>query len=195
MSHYNLLIVEDEKELQEGLAKFLGKHYTTDVAENGKDALQQWKNQIYDLLLVDVRMPEMSGTDFIKKIRKLQPYVQIVILSGQALREEAIEAVNAHVHAFLKKPVNYPQLLQSLEDALEKRDSAIVALDNLVKVKPRKFLTIGETEMMAQDLYDELRRGTPFGQKYIRDFRRSLTEYGEVDEPWDEDFDDQEEME
>jgi two-component system alkaline phosphatase synthesis response regulator PhoP len=117
MVKHNILIVEDDQNILQELKKNLeDEGYDVDPADNGRTAFNLWKKNIYDLVLVDLRIPEIDGRDLIDKIKSRQPYTQIIILSGQGMEDDLIDAVNKHVFKYLKKPVDLEEFLCDLGD-------------------------------------------------------------------------------
>ena len=116
-----LLVIDDEmvmRETMEAILETLG--YEVEVAENGKSGLEkfQQKPDSFDLVLMDMIMPEMNGRDCFFEIRKIRPHMKIVLTSGYS-DEGDLNEVQAHgLNGFLRKPYNKASLSQAVAEAL-----------------------------------------------------------------------------
>lgn len=116
---YNVVIADDESIIREGIAGMvpwenLGFSLAA-MAENGVDALHKAKIHQPDLIITDIRMPQMDGLDLIKKIRRVLPDCKIIILSGHGEFEYAKRALQLGVTDFLLKPIDFVILYEVLE--------------------------------------------------------------------------------
>jgi len=178
MNNYSILLVEDDENLLSEYQRILNqKGYHVNTANNGREGLNLWKKNIYDLVLADLRMPELDGMELIKKIKKNQPLTQVIILSGEGREGDMFDAVNQHVFNYLKKPINLPDLLDSISRAISNRDMVLIALEQMVKKSPNQpeILENGQT-FTPKRLYDEVRKNTPYGQKFYKSLKTVLTD-------------------
>jgi len=110
-----LLLVEDDESVyrleKEMLSMFFNKIHH---AANGKIALEMYKSNKYDLILSDVKMPEMSGIDLIRAIKEINKEQSIVIVSAQNDSQTLFEIINIGVDSFILKPFNVEQTINSL---------------------------------------------------------------------------------
>lgn len=121
---YELLIVDDEKTIRDGLCSVikweeLGFHVAC-VAEDGKSALQLLQHTAVDVILTDIQMPELSGLDMAKTLRKANFPIKLVIISGYSNFEYAMESISLHVEAFILKPID-PQNVCAVFSELKQR--------------------------------------------------------------------------
>ncbi len=179
MDKYRLLIVEDNTNLLREWKKVLeDEGYLVDTAENGKDALELWQRSIYDLVLVDLRLPEVDGRDVINVIKASQPHTQIIIISGQGNGDDLINAIKKHVYDYISKPADLDEIIQATARALQKRDPVLVSLEQLTEKNPDEpILLIGRDKYTPRQIYDEVRRMTPLGRQFYEDFLKSLTDF------------------
>ncbi len=120
---YRLLVVEDEPFVMNMLIGLLEKNtpYEIDAARDGAKALEKWTTQRYNLIITDLRMPLMDGQTLIKEIRKTDPGVAIIVLTGHGDLAEAYSLLEKYqISDFLHKPVETDALLFSVKNALEK---------------------------------------------------------------------------
>ncbi len=176
MEKHRILIIEDDQSLLKKWKKILeDEGYEVEVAENGKVAMAIWKRQIYDLLLVDLRMPEMDGMEVIKAVKAQAPLTQVIIISGQGNDFDLIDAINRHVYKYLPKPADLDDILQTIKEALGKRDPVLQALKEMVEEYPDKpLLLVGREKYTPHRLYDEVRRMTPLGKEFHENFMKSM---------------------
>ena len=121
-SKKNILVVDDDKSILRTFTRILQKSgYEIDVAETGREAMDKAENQHYDLALVDIRLPDMDGTDLLSKLkRQLQNTVKIMITGFPSL-ETGVKALDEGADAYLVKPVKPQELLLLLEEKLKNR--------------------------------------------------------------------------
>lgn len=122
MTELTILILDDDQSIAMLLESILSSRYQTIVTNNAHHALEKMHENIVDLMLVDFNMPEMYGTEFISRARKIQPDVASVIISGNRDIDTAIDALHTGVFDFIQKPFrDISTLYQVIDKALEKR--------------------------------------------------------------------------
>lgn len=126
----NILIVDDEPAIRELLADFLKqKGYGVVSADNGEDAIELTKSGSIDASLMDVKMPGMSGITVLEKIKEIDPDIEVIMISGYASVDSAMDAVRYGAFEYIKKPFgSLDDILQVIKRALEKRG---LRLENL----------------------------------------------------------------
>ncbi len=117
-----VLIVDDEENMRHMLSTFLSKHnYQADTAKNGEEALQRLHNTPYDLVLCDIRMPEMDGMTFLKRMSAEQVHLPTVIMmSAYGTLDDAIEAMKIGAYDYISKPFKTDEILLTLKKAEER---------------------------------------------------------------------------
>ncbi len=125
VSKKTILVVDDDKSILRTFSRILEKSgYEVDTAETGKEAMQKTENRQYDLALVDIRLPDIDGTDLLAKLKKqLQQTVKIMITGFPSL-ETGVKALDEGADAYLVKPVKPQELLVLLEEKLKSREEA-----------------------------------------------------------------------
>lgn len=109
---YRILFVEDSKALQKQIMKFLSKLFKeVYVASDGLEGVQSYEKNRPDLVLTDLTMPNMHGHDMIREIKKINPDVEIVILSAHSDSETLMKSFHIGVTDFIAKPVNAPKMI------------------------------------------------------------------------------------
>jgi len=125
VSKKTILVVDDDKSILRTFTRILQKSgYEIDTAETGKEAIEKTENRHYDLALVDIRLPDMDGTDLLAKLKKqLQQTVKIMITGFPSL-ETGVKALDEGADAYLVKPVKPQELLVLLEEKLKNREES-----------------------------------------------------------------------
>ena len=121
-----ILVVDDDKSIRTTLAAlFEQEGYDVDTAENGKEAIEKSNNKFFDLALVDVRLPDMYGTELLNAMKETTPKMSKIILTGYPSMQSAITAVNEGADGYILKPVDAGKLLGSIKDHLKRREDVI----------------------------------------------------------------------
>jgi DNA-binding NtrC family response regulator len=118
----SVLLVDDEGKFLDLLSQRLGtRGVDADTATSGEEALSKIREKNLDVIILDVMMPGMDGIETLKRIRKENPEVQIIMLTGQGSVEKSVEAIKEGAIDFLEKPVDIAKLLEKIENAREKK--------------------------------------------------------------------------
>jgi DNA-binding NtrC family response regulator len=122
MATFNILLVDDEAEFVENLAERLRlRGFITQIAQDGPRALERISSQQFHGVVLDVMMPGMDGLETLKQIKKIDGSVEVILLTGHARTESALEGIRAGAFDYLIKPVDIDELTFRLQDACEKR--------------------------------------------------------------------------
>ena len=136
MENFNVLLVDDETEFLETLVKRLTKRGLNILtAKSGEEALTIIKGKGVDVTVLDVRMPGIDGVQTLREIKKLEPLMEVIMLTGHASIEVAIEGMELGAFDYLMKPADIDELFYKLQDAFKKRtlqQEKIKGLENLV---------------------------------------------------------------
>ena len=117
-----ILIIDDDPGLRKTLADILKfKGYETLAAKDGAEGLAVLQKKAVDLALIDLGLPDISGLDVLSRIKADHPAVAVIILTGNATLESAIEATNRGAFSYLVKPYEIGQLMLQIKRAIEKR--------------------------------------------------------------------------
>ncbi len=116
-----ILIVDDEASIRRALRNILElERFEVDEAVNGVDCLARIKQHAYDVVLLDIKMPELDGMDALEKIQEIRPGTPVVMLSGHATIDTAVESVKRGAFDFISKPPDLNRLLITLRNAMDK---------------------------------------------------------------------------
>jgi two-component system response regulator AtoC len=118
----SILIAEDDRHTMEGLTEILTEEgYAVTGVTNGQQAFDLAQGQKFDVLLTDMRMPRVNGLDLIKKMQTVSPDTQIIMLTAFATVETAVKAMRDGAFSYLTKPVDFHELLATIQSALKER--------------------------------------------------------------------------
>jgi DNA-binding NtrC family response regulator len=120
-----VLVVDDEQNSREGLSKILIKEgYTVSTAENGKKALAEAESHAFDLIITDLRMPEMDGIEVLEKLRKRNKEIGVVIVTAYGEVNSYLKAMNLGAFEYLNKPIHLEELRRVINKALREGSKA-----------------------------------------------------------------------
>ncbi|MGA1581737.1 MAG: sigma-54-dependent transcriptional regulator [Saprospiraceae bacterium] len=118
-----ILVVDDEASIRKTLREILEfEKYQVDEASDGMDALARIKQQVYDVVLMDIKMPKMDGMDALERLRLIRPDLPVIMISGHANIDTAVDAVKKGAFDFISKPPDLNRLLITMRNALDKSD-------------------------------------------------------------------------
>lgn len=92
-----------------------------DTAENGRQALQKTAQNFYNLALIDIRLPDMEGTELLTTLKPTTPRMIKIILTGYPALKNAVAAINKGVDYYIVKPIDTPELLRVIREAVQRR--------------------------------------------------------------------------
>jgi len=104
MAKKRILICDDEEGVRESLKLILEDDYALDFAENGIEAISKVKKNTFDLVILDIKMPKISGLEVLKELKKVSPLAKVMIASGYKSVEAASEAVKYGAVDYIVKP-------------------------------------------------------------------------------------------
>ena len=140
-----ILIVDDERSIRRTLREILEfEKYVVEEATDGMEALVKIKRDAYDIIILDIKMPKMDGMETLERIKVLKPDVPVVMISGHANIDTAVEAVKMGAFDFISKPPDLNRMLITLRNALDHS-----SLLTETKVLKRKVSSRGTQEMIG----------------------------------------------
>jgi DNA-binding NtrC family response regulator len=122
MTNPRVLIVDDEERFRINLYKILRAQGLTVTAKgSGVEALEELQQHPYDIVILDIRMPGMDGLTALAEIKRINPDVEVIILSGHASMDAAIKIIRLGGYDYLMKPCPMEELLLKIDAAYEKK--------------------------------------------------------------------------
>jgi len=147
-----LLIIEDEAAIRRVLVKILSEEndtYKVEEAEDGLSGMEKIKNDDYDLVLCDIKMPKMDGVEVLEATKKIKPEVPIVMISGHGDLETAVNTMLLGAFDYISKPPDLNRLLNTVRNALDRKE--LVVENKILKKKvSKKYEMIGESVAINQ---------------------------------------------
>jgi two-component system, OmpR family, response regulator len=120
--NFNILIVDDEEDFRITLVKRLQKrHLQVFGAESGQKALNMMEAMVFDVVVLDIKMPGMDGIETIREMKKKNPLTEVILLTGHASMESGIEGMKLGAFDYIMKPVNIDELLEKIRQAYERK--------------------------------------------------------------------------
>ncbi len=119
----NILIVDDERSIRDSLEVVLQEEgYGTAVASTGKEALKHAEEQSFDVIITDLKMPEMDGMELLRKCRKMCPQTFIIIITAHGSLESAIQALRIGAYDYILKPFDFDDVLLKIRRMLRHKE-------------------------------------------------------------------------
>lgn len=142
-----ILIIEDEAAIRRVLGKILSEEndaYKVEEAEDGLAGLEKIKNDDYDLVLCDIKMPKMDGVEVLEAVKKIKPEILFVMISGHGDIETAINTMRLGAFDYISKPPDLNRLLTTVRNALD-RKTLVVENKTLKKKVSKSYEMVGNS--------------------------------------------------
>lgn len=121
----HILVIDDDKSILRTFTRILQKNgYAIDVAETGKEAMEKSKKQTFNLALIDIRLPDIDGTELLIKLQKVMPEAVKIMITGFPSLETGIKALDEGADAYLVKPVKPEELIALIEEKFKLKEKA-----------------------------------------------------------------------
>ncbi len=146
-----ILIIEDEAAIRRVLAKIISEEndtYYVEEAEDGLLGIEMIKNNDYDLVLCDIKMPKMDGVEVLEKAKKIKPEIPIVMISGHGDLDTAVNTMRLGAFDYISKPPDLNRLLNTVRNAL---DNKVLVVENkrLKKKVSKSYQMVGESAAIS----------------------------------------------
>ena len=147
-----ILVIEDEAAIRRVLKKIISEendNYHVEEAEDGLLGIEMIRNNDYDLVLCDIKMPKMDGVEVLEKAKKIKPEIPIIMISGHGDLETAVNTMRLGAFDYISKPPDLNRLLNTVRHALENKD-LVVENKRLKKKVSKNYEMIGESAEISQ---------------------------------------------
>lgn len=122
MNKPRILVVDDEERFRTNLQRMLAAQgMAAQALGSGREALAELEKNTYDVILLDLRMPDMDGLSTLAEIKKINPEIEVIILTGHASMDAAMEILNLGGYDYLLKPCPIDELVLKIDAAYEKK--------------------------------------------------------------------------
>lgn len=135
MERAKILVVDDELGPREALRMILKDDYRIFFATNGLEAVEHTRGQPPDLVIMDMKMPVMDGLQALKRIKEINPYISVLMVTGYGTIDTAVEAMKIGAIDYITKPFDSFSILQKVKGALEENKKKIEAQQMLVQIQ------------------------------------------------------------
>ena len=145
-----ILIIEDEEAIRRVLFKILSEEntsYELFEASDGVSGLNMIKNNNFDLVLCDIKMPKMDGVEVLENIKKIKEQIPVVMISGHGDLETAVSTMRLGAYDYISKPPDLNRLLNTVRNALD-RQKLICENKKLKQIISKKYEMVGDSESM-----------------------------------------------
>lgn len=146
-----ILVIEDEAAIRRVLVKILSEeneNYLVEEAEDGLKGMETIKNNDYDLVLCDIKMPKMDGVEVLEAARKIKPEIPFIMISGHGDLDTAVNTMRLGAFDYISKPPDLNRLLTTVRNALD-RKVLVVENKNLKKKVSKNYEMIGNSKEIS----------------------------------------------
>jgi DNA-binding response OmpR family regulator len=172
----HILVTEDEMSVAKGLQMVLADEgYSVDVAMTGKAAIDLCGRASFDVLVADLRLPDIDGMEVIKQVKEWQPQSEAIVITGYPSVSSAVEAVRSGVHDYLRKPFTDDEIRQAVQSALQKQarptiEEAIAATERENLIQREEVVRVLDRTSTDLDFWRQLMEA---GSEALEDYRLS----------------------
>ncbi len=157
MEKMKALVIDDEQIVLDSVRKILTEeNYEVDVSLSGREGLNQAIHKEYDIVLTDIRMPDVGGMRVLRDVKRARPSLPVVMITGYASVQSAVQAMKLGAADYLEKPFTPDKLIKAVASALdiaatqEPEEQALIHKEEMIKVLER---AASDTEFIANLLY------------------------------------------
>ena len=156
-----ILVIDDEKSIRNTLKEILEyEKHKVELAENGIEGLEKLRSSAFDIILCDIKMPEMDGIEVLEKVFEITSDTPIIMISGHGNIDTAVDAIKKGAFDFIEKPLDLNRLLITIKNAVDRSD--LITETKVLKRKVYKtFDIIGESSVPIQEDPSVFRVGGP----------------------------------
>ncbi|MFH4967582.1 sigma-54 dependent transcriptional regulator [Gaetbulibacter sp. M240] len=155
-----ILVIEDEAAIRRVLVKILSEEndaYQLEEAEDGLAGVEKIKNEDYDLILCDIKMPKMDGVEVLEAVKKIKPEIPVVMISGHGDLDTAVNTMRLGAFDYISKPPDLNRLLNTVRNAVDRKE--LVVENKILKKKvSKKYEMVGDSEAISKikDIIDKV---------------------------------------
>ncbi len=147
-----ILVIEDEASIRRVLIKILSEEnnsYHVDEAEDGLAGIEKLKDEDFDLILCDIKMPKMDGVEVLEAIKKIKPEIPVVMISGHGDLDTAVNTMKLGAFDYISKPPDLNRLLNTVRNALDRKE-LVVENTRLKKKVSKNYEMIGDSSEITR---------------------------------------------
>lgn len=145
-----ILVIDDEKSIRDTLKEILEyEDHKVDLAEDGEEGLEKFKNNKYEIILLDIKMPKKDGIEVLEDIFSVATDTPVIMISGHGNIDTAVESIKKGAYDFIEKPLDLNRLLVTIRNAMD-RSSLIKETKTLKRQVSKTFDIVGESEPIVK---------------------------------------------
>jgi DNA-binding NtrC family response regulator len=145
-----ILVIDDEKSIRDTLKEILEyEDHKVDLAEDGEEGLENFKNNKYEIILLDIKMPKKDGIEVLEDIFSVATDTPVIMISGHGNIDTAVESIKKGAYDFIEKPLDLNRLLVTIRNAMD-RSSLIKETKTLKRQVSKTFDIVGESEPIVK---------------------------------------------
>ena len=170
MESLKILVVDDEAPVRELLRRGLSQlgNFSVDVASNGLEAIEKIEKDIFDLVLTDLKMPEMDGLELLKAVKGTRSELIVIIMTAHGSIDTAVEAMKIGADDYITKPIDFNELLIHISRA--QKESLLLKENRWLRLEVRKKFEfdkiIGKSKRM-QEVFSLIEKVAPSNRTVI----------------------------
>ncbi|MBC7112506.1 MAG: response regulator [Candidatus Methanomethyliales bacterium] len=153
MEKKRILIIDDDEDIIESLSRLLeSAGYAVDTAVNGEEAIKKSKEKVYNVALIDVVLPDMTGIDLLTKLEERKPATKKIIITGYASLDNAVKALNLGANAYLIKPVDPEELINTVKKQITEQENELaITQEKVVKFIETRVKQLEEGKVIVEE--------------------------------------------
>lgn len=161
-----ILVIDDEKSIRDTLKEILEyEEHQVDIAADGEEGLEQFKNNKYDIVLLDIKMPKKDGIEVLEDIFGVATDVPVIMISGHGNIDTAVESIKKGAYDFIEKPLDLNRLLVTIRNAMD-RSSLIKETKTLKRKVTKTYDIVGESASV-QKVKDMIEKVAPTNARVL----------------------------
>ena len=126
----SLLIVDDDEGARKSLSLIFGKNnFYIDTANTGQEALEKAQGKLFNIILMDIKLPDMEGIELLSALKEINPQSDVLIITAYASLETAKRAVNEGASGYITKPINMNEVLTTIKKTIEKQRHSVKCIE------------------------------------------------------------------
>jgi signal transduction histidine kinase len=173
-SGHHILIVDDDENICRSLRLIFKKMgYEVETAGTGREAIEKVQERFFNLALLDIKLPDMAGIELLAPLKKLHPDMAVILVTGYASLETAVQALNEGALAYITKPLNMDEVLATVREALEKQ-RLVIENRRLFQEAQRELAERKRAEEALKEYSERLEEMVEQRTKELRDAQEQL---------------------
>ena len=175
------LVVDDDSDIRRQIGEVLtSRGWSVRLCGNGREAIDAVDDFNPLVAVLDLKMPIMTGTEVLREVRKRRPWAQVIIITGHGTEDDAVQSLNDHAFAFMRKPVSPFAVAAKCEEAIESIPTPIFAFYQWFHALPDPnrvvFQTASGKQVSAKDLLAEIESQSEEGRAFVEHVMRVAVE-------------------